>query len=398
MRSIAKSIRERQKEELDRDSVIFIVAVSMFLISVIIDMSLLNVDGRLTQALRYTGYGIILFKFVQDIYDRNMLVKYIVVFTMLGVGYVFNHNKVMLLYSLVVIAAINIESEILMKIYFVVQGILLAAIVLLSRMGYVLDYVHKGVDRIRHYLGFDYATTAPILFLFIIMEYIYIRKGKLTILEYAVGMGIVLYLYKLTDTNMAFLICVGTLTFFLIAQLFMEKGYITYTFRYLLGTTPWLAAMLSIWAQWAYKAENPMWNKLNELFHQRLQLGYCAINNYGFRLFGQDITWIGSSYKADLTGYNYVDCSYLQIALQQGLIFLVLVLAMYSYIILKMIAQKKYYGAWICVFISVFSMTEPRLVNVVFNPFVVLAVTIITSDASERIVRISLRRKRAVDE
>lgn len=396
MRSVAKSIRERQREGLDRDAVIYIVAVSMFLVSVIIDMSLLGMDGRLTQLLRYTGYGIILFKLARDIYDRNTLVKYMVILGMVVAGYVFNHNKVMLLYTLVVVAAINIESELLMKVYMIVQSILLVVIVWMSQVGLVLDVVSKSADRIRHYLGFDHATTAPILFLFIIMEYIYLRKGKLTVLEYAAGMGIVLYLYKLTDTNMAFWICVGTLTFFFAVQLFIDKGYITYTFRYILALSPWLAAALSIWAQWVYKAENPTWIKLNEFLHERLRLGYDAINTYGFKLFGQDIEWIGSSYKADLTGYNYVDCSYLQIALQQGLIFLVIVLAMYSYIILKMIKEKRYYGAWIGVFISVFSMTEPRLVNVVFNPFVILALTIITTDVSEHILQLSTKRKRVI--
>ncbi len=396
MRSIEKSIRDRQREGLDTDAVIFIVAVSMFLVSVIVDMSLLGIDTRVTQVLRYAGYGIILYKLVKDIYDRNTLVKYLVIFSMLIVGYVFNHNKVMLLYSLVVLAAINIESELLIKIYFAVQGMILLIIVTMSQLGMVLDYVNKSIDRTRHYLGFDHATTAPILFLFMIMEYIYIKKGRLTILEYLVGMGIVTYFYKLTDTNMAFWICVATLTFFFAVQLWIDKGYITETFRYLLALSPWFAAALSIWAQYSFKAENATWLKLDEFFHSRLRLGYEAINTYGFSLFGRDITWIGSSFKdTNPEGYNYVDCSYLQIALQQGVIFLCIVLAMYSYIILKMIREKKYYGAWICVFISVFSMTEPRLVNVVFNPFVILALTIITTDVSEYVKRLEIKRKRA---
>ncbi len=396
MRSITKSIRDRQREGLDTDAVIFIVAVSMFLVSVIVDMSLLGVDGRITQLIRYTGYGIILFKLAKDIYDRNTMVRFIVTLGLIAVGYVFNHNKVMLLYTLVVLAAINIESELLMKVYVIVQSILLAIIVWMSQTGLVLDYVGKSAVRVRHYLGFDHATTAPILFLFIIMEYLYIRKGKLTILEYLVGVGISLYFYKLTDTNMAFWICVGTLTFFVATQLVIDKGYITYTYRYLLMIIPWLAAILSIWAQYAYKPENPNWIKMNEFFHTRLGLGYDAINTYGFSLFGQNIIWIGSSYKADTTGYNYVDCSYLQIALQQGLVFLCIVLVMYSYIIFRMIEEKKYYGAWIGVFISIFSMTEPRLVNVVFNPFVILALTIISTDVSDYAIRISTKRKRVV--
>ena len=48
-----------------------------------------------------------------------------------------------------------------------------------------------------------------------------------------------------------------------------------------------------------------------------------------------------------------------------------------------MIKEEKYYGAWIGIFISIFSMSEPRLVNLVFNPFVALTLTIIVKDISE---------------
>ena len=388
MRSITKSIRERKKESLDIDAVLFVVAVSMFLVSVIADLSLLGIDTRITQIIRYTGYVLILIKMAKDVYDRNTLVKYAVVFGMVAIGYVFNHNKVMLLYSLVVFAAINIESELLMKVYLIVQAIMMIIIIGLSQLGIILDYIFKSSERIRHCLGFEYTTFAPIIFLFMIMEYIYIKKGVISILEYAFGMIVSFYFYRMTDSNMTFWICVGTLTFFVLVQLWIKKGYITHTFRYLLTLCPWVAAGLSIWMQYFYKAENPLWIKLDEFLHGRLLLGYKAINEYGFSLFGKDITWVGYTYSnPNPNNYNYVDCSYLQIGLQQGLIFLFIVLILFSYIIIKMIKEEKYYGAWICVFISVFSMTEPRLVNIVFNPFVILSVATVTKDVADYMTR-----------
>lgn len=376
--------KKQNNKGMDIDTVMFIVAVSMFLVSVILDMSLIGLDGKITQAIRYTGYGLIIFKLFRDIYDRETIVKYLICMGILGAGIAFNHNKTMFLYSLIVLAAINMKSELLMKVYLIVQAIMVSGIVLLSQIGIIEDFVSKSAEETRHFLGFNYTTAAPIMFLFMIMSYIYIKKGKLSLFEYVIGMLITLYFYKMTDTTFAFLISIGTLTFFFLGQIFIKQGYITFTFRHVLCLIPWISAAVSIWAQYAYDSQNAIWTSLDELVHSRLKLGHEAIETYGFHLFGRSIEWVGNSYK-DLSpkGYNYVDCSYLQIALQQGVLFLLIVLFMYSYVIYKMIKEEKYYGAWIGIFIAIFSMSEPRLVNLVFNPFVALTLTIIVKDISE---------------
>ena len=226
----------------------------------------------------------------------------------------------MLLYSIVIIGTINIKSELVTKVYFVAQGIMVAFIVILSQMGLVEDFIVKTSDRTRHFLGFDYTTTPAILFLFMIMSYIFFKKGRLSFMEYLIGMLITILFYKWTDTTFAFWISVGTLTFFAFAQFFLVKGYITYTFRHLFCTVPWLAAIFSIWAQYSYNPNIGVWTKIDGIVHGRLRLGNEAISSYGFSLFEKNIAWIGFSYNdMNPKGYNYVDCSYLQIALQQGI-------------------------------------------------------------------------------
>ena len=183
-------------------------------------------------------------------------------------------------------------------------------------------------------------------------------------------------LYKLTDTTLAFLASSLLLSFFVVAGPFVGKGYITHTFRYMFYAMPWLFAGLSIWAQWAYNPNNVRWFKIDEIVHGRLHLGNEAIMRYGFTPFGTNITWVGSSFgNLSPKGYNYVDCSYLQIALQQGYIYLIIVLALFTLIMIKAVKEKEYYLMWITAMVLAFSMSEPRLMNMAFCPFVMIALT-----------------------
>ncbi len=371
-----------KKKGFDYETVIFVIAVSLFLITVILDMSLIGIDGRVTQIIRYTAYGLVVIKSAAGLFLRKYkwdeLIKYLIAIVILGIGYIFNRNKVMLLYSIIAFAAVNIETELLMKVYFCVQGVLVTGIVILSRLGLIFDYIYEEPDRIRHFLGFEYTTYSPIFFLFMILEYVFIKKGKINIFEYLAGLSVSLILFKWTGTKFAFLASVATLTFFFATQIRMKKGVITQKIGIALCAIPWLSAALSIWAQAAYNENGAGWARINEILHQRLRLGHDAIGTYGFSLFGKVIDWVGSSYKEMVPeNYNYVDCSYLQIALQQGFVFLILVLVLYTYSIIVMIKNKKYYGAWIIGIICLFSITEPRLVNVVFNPFVAAGITLI---------------------
>lgn len=100
------------------------------------------------------------------------------------------------------------------------------------------------------------------------------------------------------------------------------------------------------------------WFWLNSILSDRLRLGANAIEQYGFSLFGKPIEWIGFSIKKttmeEAIGYNYVDSSYLQLGLNYGLIFLGVVLLIYSIIMNRAIKRKDYYLVSIITIILLF--------------------------------------------
>ena len=114
---------------------------------------------------------------------------------------------------------------------------------------------------------------------------------------------------------------------------------------------------------------------INAAFSNRPYFGKIALETYGVSLFGQPITWLTGTDGTKVSGmdYFYVDSSYLHLGLNYGMLFLIIVLLIYSVVLYKAVRQKDYYLISIVTVILVFSVTEPRLMNLAFNPFPLLA-------------------------
>ena len=172
---------------------------------------------------------------------------------------------------------------------------------------------------------------------------------------------------------MAFLLLSLFILTMLLVKIGKNKWFLVEKTKWLWVAVPTIIASIAIAIHAFYSPESIIWQKLNDILSGRLQLGKDAIADFGFTLFGQYIEWKGFSIgHLSGEGYNYVDCSYLQLILEYGSIFLILILILYSFVIYKCIKKKNYYLLWSIVFVLVLSITEPRLMNLAFNPFPVI--------------------------
>ncbi|MCD8020655.1 MAG: hypothetical protein LUF92_14075 [Clostridiales bacterium] len=114
---------------------------------------------------------------------------------------------------------------------------------------------------------------------------------------------------------------------------------------------------------------------MNIIFHDRLNYGHQGIENYGIHLFGQQIEWIGNGglgfVKQELEGaYNYVDCSYMKILLDYGLLVLLFAVIGYTLAVYQACRKNNIYLCLALSMVAVYSLIEPRLLEFGFNPFV----------------------------
>lgn len=360
----------------NKSEILFFSAWILFLLSLLIGATTLQrikYLGMLAKGLRYLAYLICCTEICRTKMKKNKVFILVFIFLIFMISCISSTNKTLLLYLLVLFASINIDKREIMRLTAHLQGFFLAIVVLLSQIGIMEDYLFgKRRDRIRHGLGFSWTTTGPILYFYFMLGYIYLRKEKFSVAEAILLEVINIFFYKLTDTRMAFMLSTLFLIFFSVQNLNRRcwkklsklKGF------YLL--IPMALCLLAFVSAIYFNPNQHIFALVNKLLSNRLMLGHRAIKEYGFTLFGQPIKWMGYSIKHPTLAnskYNYVDSSYLQLALNYGVLLITVVVAMYTYGIYKAIRQQDYYLVFIYLFVLVFALTEPRLMNFAFNPF-----------------------------
>lgn len=332
---------------------------------------------RIFRYLQYTAYFTCLLKYIfGGSYNQKRICRFLLAGLVTLASFICSSNKLMFLWVIFLTGAERISSEKLIKFVVTVQSTFLAVVVVLSEVGVIPDYVRVESNRIRHCLGFNWVTVGPILYFYIVLEYLFLKKGKLRVWEYVGLLGIDYYLYVMTRTRMAFALSAVFLTFFFLFGKKIQNGWIVRKTRGLFRLSPFLIAGIAIGLHMFYDHKSRAWNLLNQFFNTRLALGYNAIQTYGLKLFGQKIKFVGFSlFQENSAVYNFVDSSYVKLALEYGIIFLLLVLLAYRIIMKYAMIHEKYYLCWIILFVLVFGISEPRLVNMMFNPFLMLCVT-----------------------
>ncbi|SEF84253.1 hypothetical protein SAMN04487934_10427 [Eubacterium ruminantium] len=365
--------------------ILFFAGLFLHELSVILDTSMWSFapDNAMTpfrffaKVIRFTAYGLFLMKILYDckIGKRNIFFVYLSA-AIIGLSFLGSRNTTICFYFLIFIAALSISDRTVLFASLLAQSFMLVITVLASLSGIIENVVkddRKG--RVRDFLGFQWATTGPILFFFIILQVIYLKRGKVNFIEFIIANVINFIFYIYTDSRMVFVMILASTAFFLVFGDVLEKrGSVTRLLKIPFLMLPWILAVFTIYMHKIYDGSNAFLVSLNKSLSNRLYLGNRAIKEYGIHLFGTKIKWVGYAVGDEGAGqYNFVDCSYLKLTLEYGLVFIMFLLMLYSIIIYRSYKSRNYFAVWVTVFILIFGMTEPRLLNLVFNPFVILA-------------------------
>ncbi len=373
---------------LTKKSEIFIeIALVLFVFSVVIQMTVFSVTSNgdnieiletTMKAVRYLAYALCVLQICIDRKVKASWIIYVIIVAgLLAIGTLMVNSRTMFLYFWLIAAASGVSDKKILRTIMWVQIGILCVTVISSQIGIVQDIIDG--DRVRHYLGFTWTTYAPILFFFIVLQYLYICDLEITFLKFIFAMIINIWLFSMTNTRFVFVLLSVMLIIALLYSYTPIKEINLAKLKYLFILAPEGIALFSIGLHAFYDSSSSGWSALNDLLSGRLRLGYNALNEFEITLFGQDIAWYGNGLRSQVgqngIEYNYVDCSYLQILLQYGLIFLILVLLAFSIIMWKAIEEKRYSACWIILMILILAITEPWLVNIGVNPFILLVFT-----------------------
>ena len=362
---------------------LFYIAWVFFTLSFMLNLTAwdgLDHSGQTEHILRLIRYAsccifiiVIALKLLMKGYEKKHLIMYAVLCAAILLVVYFSHDKLMGYYFTAFMAAYREDARKVACVSAVLTGGLLLVNLIGSYTGFSVNYLFGEAERARFGLGFSWTSSAPVLFLFFTMLYIYIRKEKMHFWEFIILEAFNVYFYIMTDSRFAFVLGSAVVVFFFIESLFKDHFRFVMRIKWLMTVLPFIIALLVILSYFIYDPDLSFFRELNSLLSDRYELGSSGIERYGISLFGQPIQWFGYDINnLVIADYNYVDCSYLQILLQYGITMLLAALYIYARGIYRAAKVQDGYFMCILVFISVFSITEPRLMNLAFNVFPVL--------------------------
>ena len=327
-------------------------------------------------------FAVIIINLVHKAYPLKTFIFYVLFAAVSVVSWYSCGTTLLLVTALLFMAAYELSSRRIITLSALVTGVILAVTVLLSEIGLAENHLFDvAVGRPRYGLGFSWVSNGPTLLFFFTLQYLFLRKSKTKIWEYAILEAVNVYVFLRTDTNLPFVLISLIILFFAIQGAFKNHWRALRHLKVLYYLIPLLICAGTIFLYYMPDLHLPaldtIWNKLNGVLHYRLYYGRMGIHNYGLRLFGQQIEWVGYSITADTAAgtYNYVDCSYIRILLNNGIVYLLAALEVYTRMIVRAVRKTDFWLVFIAIFVLLHSFTEPRLMELTFNVIPVLAFT-----------------------
>lgn len=272
---------------------------------------------------------------------------------------------------LFIIAAGNQKWKDLIKLSFFVECVLMIFI-LLSYVNGILpnETILRMEGSPRYYLGYNYTTLSANYFFHMILMYIFIKEGKMRAITYAGITLLNIFFFLTTDTKTIFAMVFLVLGAVFFTERISSKWMVNQLICKLLHYVFYIFGFISIEAILAFRWGSWIFPKINSIMTNRLSLGQQAYDQYGISILGQAITW-----NTDFDGpdpYMYVDCAYMNVAINYGIVILVLLCAGFTYVMGRAIKEKNAMLLIVGFFLAAHSISDPQLYMAWYNPFLLL--------------------------
>lgn len=369
-----------KEKYLSRGEFLFFIALAIYMLAKTIELSSVfyevSMMPSIMKVLRYISYAIIFVKLLYDAkYLENELLKIVIMVLILGIISLNFGNNILFCSFLFIIAARNLNVEKLIKAAFYIQIVLTICMAGLSYFGVITDWTYNLEGRNRHSLGYLYPSYISSIFFYVTLAYLFMRRKKVRFLE-IVCIGILnIIIFHLTDSKTSFaMVFLAIIVLWVIkfCKKRLESGFFSKLIY--VYSIPGIA-VVSILACYLYNEGNRFLVLINSFINNRLIMGHNALLEHGLSLFGKKIIWTGYGGLGYLSSslqdeYNFVDCSYVKILLDYGVIFFIIMIIGYMLVSKRAIEKNDRYMCMCILFMCIYSMIEPRIIEFGFNPFV----------------------------
>lgn len=299
--------------------------------------------------------------------------------------YLFNPNVDFLCIIGFIVLCPFINFERIIKVSIATNTIMIIIVYLLCRMNYIEDLLYRHVSfngiSYAHSYGFVYYSNAPFIILFLSCMVLYFNKSIRTYIILTIINTIAYFVFTAKLPFVAYIIMI-------LLSIIMYRPSVVEKTKKILCFLPCVFSIISIGISLAYTPNNRLISSLNVIFNTRISQGKDGLLRYGLSIFGQPIEMTGS-YKATYAWQEgmsnfFIDNDYIYMLLAYGIIFYLLILALYS-----MIIKRYSYNGDIKLLIwslttIIFALINSTLISVDFNPILLIGVNQIFNQGNKR--------------
>ena len=363
---------------------IFTAGICMYVFAIIMsDYTIIGnyIPEFLFSCIKYLSVAISILKIAFiDIktYSIKQRKNVILLTTLVLIISIVSKNRTILQIFLLILGMKDINFKKIARAIFWLELILLSLTVFASVTGIIENRIitRTGETVIRYSLGFKDCKYPAIILWSISILYLYLKKEKIKLYEIIILLISNIIMYKVTDSRNE-LICsvIPIILMPLIVKVNKEKlnKIIYYTSKYSMSILFIMFFIMTL----MYGNKAPGSIEINKALSGRLYLTNKAMQNYGVTLFGSHIKWIGlnSVYSGIATKaeMNFVDCSYMKIMFEYGIIGILMLIIGYLKLFKDKRVKEDISLVILILIINFHSFLDPQFFVLPFNIFLLLS-------------------------
>lgn len=340
-----------------------------------------TLNGHLLVRIACVSFPLLLFKiFILDKWQKKELLLILLFLTLGLITWRTAHYIDLLLIVPFVLGAKNINFRDIIRWHFYLTILLVMTVMIFALIRIVPNLIYYSKLRpTRYSLGMLYPSVIAAHYLYLVLDYCYLKFRKLNIFDYLLIIIGDIICMMLTNTKLDFWATLMVIPIMIIAQrAFFGKRLSNIIASFWWMATP-VSATIIIFLSYFYKPSNQFFYKINTLLSGRLALGCEAFEKYNINLLGRKIIEhsfggvrgqkLASGSASFQSNYFYIDSSFVRMLLLWGLLVFIIVVCCLTFIAIRSTVRKTFVLSAIILVSSLSFMFEPHIIQIIYNPF-----------------------------
>ena len=272
---------------------------------------------------------------------------------------------------LLVFSARDIDFRKLLGTFSLATFLVLCLTIYASQKGIIANMFMNADGGYRFSLGFNYVSFASQRMFFALCSYLMFRGKKITYIELMALLLATIYMYQQTSTSSPFYLSILILTYALLSVKIFKKEFVIGNFWTKTLVQYGFILALVIILYFCFYSSGNLFHLVDQFTHNRLRLSVNGFQNFGVSWLGQPISFTTLDIFGNFTSnYNYIDSSFVQLLVIDGLIVSVFMLFALTKVMRYFVSiQKDIVLACLGIMI-IHGMFDPQMLVLRYSPLI----------------------------